>query len=72
MQSLNQCQSRKRRKKNDDDLDEVVYEDVVDQLYADGDETPSGPVDAGTDLIVRNLIDGKEKTYNNVLEYLFQ
>ncbi len=38
---------------------------------AEGDETPAAPVDAGTDLVVRNLVDGKEKTFTNVLEYYF-
>ncbi len=38
---------------------------------ADGDETPAAPVEAGTDLVVRNLTGGQEKIFNNVLEYYF-
>ena len=50
-----------KKKKNKDD----VMED------AEGDETPAAAVDAGTDLVVRNLSLGKEKTIPNVLEYFF-
>jgi dienelactone hydrolase len=38
---------------------------------AEGDDTPAAPIDNGTDLVVRNLESGKEKTFNNVLEYYF-
>ena len=50
-----------KKKKNKDD----AMED------AEGDETPAAAADAGTDLVVRNLILAKEKTIPNVLEYFF-
>lgn len=68
-----------KEKKNRDDLSDdegVLTNDSGlptsdSNLDAEGDETPAVPADAGTDLVVRNLIDGKEKTFNNVLEYYF-
>lgn len=64
------------KKKKNRDEDELIISDNgqlrTDNFdFAEGDETPAGPVDAGTDLVVRNLIDGKEKTFSNVLEYSF-
>jgi acetyl esterase/lipase len=38
---------------------------------AEGDETPAAPVDAGTDLVARNLSNGNEKIFSNVVEYFF-
>jgi len=56
--------SGKKGKKGDSD-EEDIYED------ADGDE-PVGPAaDAGSDLVLRNLQTGEEKTFVNVLEYFF-
>jgi len=53
--------SMPKKKKNKDD----------DMSDAEGDETPAAPVDAGTDLVVRNLQGGRNKTFANVLEYYF-
>ncbi|MBK8311710.1 MAG: S9 family peptidase [Chitinophagaceae bacterium] len=63
----------KKKKKNKDDDEEIIFSELLITNYtdADGDETPTGPTDAGTDLVVRNLYDGKEKTFKNVLEYQF-
>jgi dipeptidyl aminopeptidase/acylaminoacyl peptidase len=68
----------KKKSRNKDDYND---EDVLTNDYglttpdsyqdAEGDETPAAPVDAGTDLVVRNLLDGTEKTFTNVLEYYF-
>lgn len=63
----------KKKKKNKDDDVEIINSEllITNYLDADGDETPAGPTDAGTDLVVRNLYDGKERTFKNVLEYQF-
>jgi len=42
-----------------------------DSLDADGDETSGGTADTGSDLVLRNLSSGEEKTFKNVLEYYF-
>lgn len=68
-----------KKKKNRDDIynDEGVLTNDSElltpgsNLDAEGDNAPAGSVDAGTDLVVRNLTDGKEKIFNNVLEYIF-
>lgn len=68
---------KKKSRNKDDNNDEGIlandYGLTTPDSYqdAEGDETPAAPVDAGTDLVVRNLIDGKEKTFANVLEYYF-
>ena len=59
---------KKKKNKNEDGSEIFVLEEMTD---AEGDEIPPGPVNAGTDLVVRNLSTGKQKTYNNVLEYFF-
>lgn len=62
---------QKKKKKRDDDL-AIDYEPLAsDYIDAEGDETAGAAVDAGTDLVLRNLENGKEKTFNNVLEYFF-
>jgi dipeptidyl aminopeptidase/acylaminoacyl peptidase len=67
---------KKSRNKDEYDDEEAMTNDsqlTTPDSYedADGDETPAAPVDAGTDLVVRNLLEGKEKTFTNVLEYYF-
>ncbi len=57
-----------KKKKNKDGEDSLFEEQYTD--FADGDE-PAAPADAGTDLLVRSLNGGKEKTFANVLEYYF-
>lgn len=57
-----------KKKKKSKDEDEALTTDSYD---AEGDEPAAGPVDAGTDLVLRNLITGQEKTFMNVLEYYF-
>lgn len=62
---------QKKKKKRDDDLT-IDYEPLAsDYIDAEGDETSGTAVDAGTDLVLRNLENGKEKAFNNVLEYYF-
>ncbi len=73
--SLNQViqsQPQKRRKNKDE-----AYETPDSRLPtpdfsdAEGDE-PGGPAaDAGTDLVLRNLSNGQEKVFANVVEYYF-
>ena len=52
-------QEKKKRNKDDEGMD------------AEGDDQAPAVTDAGTDLVIRNLRDGKEKLFTNVLEYLF-
>ncbi|HEX2629525.1 MAG TPA: prolyl oligopeptidase family serine peptidase [Chitinophagaceae bacterium] len=61
----------KKKKKNKDDGDTDIMEEGdedASEYFADDDPAPA---DAGTDLIVRNLSTGQEKTFNNVIEYYF-
>ncbi len=75
LQQVIQAIPQKKKKGRDGEMPEE--EDSYDSqltahdFFADGDDTPSGPVDAGTDLVLRNLINGQEKVFNNVLEYYF-
>ena len=51
--------------------DEIVMEETV-MNDAEGDDTPGGGAAAeGTDLIVRRLSDGKEKTFKLISDYAF-
>ena len=73
--SLNQViQSQpKKRRKNKDEADETPDSQLLTPDYSDaeGDE-PGGPgADAGTDLVLRNLSNGQEKIFSNVVEYYF-
>lgn len=62
---------QKKKKKRDDDLT-IDYEPLAsDYIDAEGDETSGIATDPGTDLVLRNLENGKEKTFTNVLEYYF-
>ncbi|HNR18318.1 MAG TPA: S9 family peptidase, partial [Chitinophagaceae bacterium] len=62
---------QKKKKKRDDDLT-IDYEPLAsDYIDAEGDETSGIATDAGTDLVLRNLENGKEKTFTNVLKYYF-
>lgn len=56
-----------KKKRNRDD----ATGEPEDNDFAEGDETPGATADAGTDLVVRNITSGKEKTFTNVLDYLF-
>ena len=38
---------------------------------AEGDETPTGATDAGTDLVLRNLFKAQQTVFRNVKEYAF-
>lgn len=64
----------KKKKKNRDGEDALATDSGLpaqDSYDAEGDEPAAGPVDAGTDLVLRNLATGQEKTFMNVLEYYF-
>ena len=61
-------QSMPKKKKKGKDGEEWEEENTD---FAEGDEVTPGSADAGTDLVLRNLSTGEEKTFNNVLEYYF-
>jgi dipeptidyl aminopeptidase/acylaminoacyl peptidase len=69
LQQVIQTMPEKKKKKKDDADDETVL--LLDEQDAEGDEPAAGSADAGTDLILRNLENGQEKIFNNVLEYYF-
>ncbi len=63
---------KKKRGKDEDGQNDsdFFFDEDAERDYADED-TPAGAADAGTDLVLRNLITGKEKIFTNVLEYYF-
>ncbi len=72
--SLQQVIETMPKKKNKDEEDALATDfglQTTDSYDAEGDEPAAGPVDAGTDLVLRNLATGQEKTFMNVLEYYF-
>ncbi|MBK6935932.1 MAG: PD40 domain-containing protein [Chitinophagaceae bacterium] len=76
---------KKKKKQKDDESDFVITnESPFDPMDfeltvqgsplttdAEGDDPAAAASDAGTDLVLRNLENGQEKTFNNVLEYYF-
>ncbi len=64
-----QSQPQKRRKNKDEDEESTKYE--VRGTDAEGDEPGGAGADAGTDLVLRNLSNGQEKIFANVVEYYF-
>lgn len=67
-------QSIPQKKKKNRDEDESTIESTryeVRSTDAEGDETSGPGADAGTDLVVRNLTNGQEKIFTNVVEYYF-
>ncbi|RYY52151.1 MAG: hypothetical protein EOO09_22175, partial [Chitinophagaceae bacterium] len=73
--SSKQPKKNEDRKRNADDVfspgftDPESWEPYIAGDFADGDEVP--PVaEAGTELVVRNLATGAEKTFRNVNSYL--
>lgn len=60
-----------KKKKNRDEDFESTEDSQLTTDFADGDDASPGPIDAGTDLILRNLATGQEKIFSNVLEYYF-
>lgn len=61
----------KKKSKNKDDYNDEGELSIDNNEDAEGDETPAGPVDAGTDLVVKNLTNNEQKIFSNVLEYYF-
>lgn len=59
---------KKKKKGRDEDGYDGQYELLSD---AEGDEPAGAAADAGTDLVLRNLLSGEEKVIPNVLEYVF-
>lgn len=67
-----------KMKKNKDDETEIFDVTSVSPLIApgypkdaDGDEPGVAATDAGSDLVLRKLLTGEEKTFANVIEYYF-
>ncbi len=74
LQQVIQSAPVKKKKKHKDE-DVTVEPDyslfAIDPADAEGDDPSTSATDAGTDLVLRNLESGQEKTFNNVLEYYF-
>lgn len=58
-----------KKKRNRDEDESTRYE--VQSTDAEGDDPSGTPADAGTDLVLRNLTDGQEKIFSNIVEYYF-
>ncbi|HYC40465.1 MAG TPA: prolyl oligopeptidase family serine peptidase [Chitinophagaceae bacterium] len=58
----------KEKKKKKRDGDELETEEDFDGVHAEGDETSA---ETGSDLILRNLSNGHEKIFSNILDYAF-
>ena len=63
-------QQKKKKRDEDESLTDPGYF-IAENPDAEGDEIPGTPTEAGTDLVLRNLDNGQEKIFNNVLEYYF-
>lgn len=61
---------KKKKKKKDDDDPEFSFL-LADPEDADGDEPGSSTADNGNDMVLRNLTNGEEIVFYNVLEYYF-
>ena len=64
----------KKKKNKDDYIDETNIGNSLltfIQADADGDEPGATIAEAGTDLVLRNVETGQEKTFANVVEYYF-
>lgn len=79
LQQVIQSAPVKKKKKNKDE-DVIAEPDypiaigsqfAIDPADAEGDDPSTSATDAGTDLVLRNLENGQEKTFSNVLEYYF-
>lgn len=70
-------QSMPQKKKKNRDDEESTEDEIQSTGYevrstdAEGDDPGGAGADAGTDLVVRNLTNGQEKIFANVLEYYF-
>lgn len=62
---INEKQPKKQRITNRDEENDWAYED------AEGDESSAGTTEAGTTLVLRNLLTGEEKRFNNIIDYYF-
>lgn len=76
---LENIPKRSRRVRGTDEVEEagealdypILHSPVSIPQDAEGDEPGAGPTEAGTDLVLRKLETGEEKTFSNVLEYYF-
>jgi len=73
---VNQPSTTSKKKKNKDEDDHIDnsrdgYRDTIDELDAEGDDPATPATPEGTDLVLRNLITGEEKTFPLVSEYYF-
>ena len=62
---------KKKKQKDGDEATIDLLPLTINSLDAEGDDPTAAPTDAGTDLVLRNLENGQEKIFNNVLEYYF-
>lgn len=84
-QVIQSTPAKKKKKQKDEGNDVSVEDDSLLQALdspitthyspltpdAEGDDPAAAITDAGTDLVLRNLENGQEKIFNNVLEYYF-
>jgi len=70
-QVIQSIPKQKKKKRDDDEAFTDPGFFIAENHDAEGDETPGTPTEAGTDLVLRNLNNGQEKIFNNVLEYYF-
>ncbi|MFZ1313606.1 MAG: hypothetical protein WAR38_12130, partial [Chitinophagaceae bacterium] len=70
-QVIQSIPKQKKKKRDDDEAFTDPGFFIAENHDAEGDETPGTPTEAGTDLVLRNLDNGQEKIFNNVLEYYF-
>lgn len=61
-------EEKNKHKNKDEDVETHEYASTR-PADADGDDTTPGQADTGSDLVVRRLSNGEEKTFPNVLEY---
>ena len=64
----------KKRKNKDDYVEVAEIENsplTFNQADADGDEPGAAGTESGTDLVLRNVETGQEKTFANIVEYYF-
>lgn len=62
---------KKKKSRDDDELTTNYQQQTTNYFDAEGDDPAGAPADAGTDLVLRNLLNSQEKTFSNVTEYYF-
>ena len=78
-QPVKEVEKKKKKNKDEDDSEEMIDDSyaidhlplIMDGLDAEGDDPATPATAEGTDLVLRNLITGEEKTFPFVSEYYF-